>query len=132
MAIGWLRSRVASAPPKIAFASRASASTKPMAPPGADVISARACDSTIGSLSTYTMRHSGAIDCATSWVAPTRGSPVPMSRICLMPASATKKRSARCWNARRAGAMAATTGAVAASVRAALRSASKLSWPPYR
>ena len=57
---------------------------------------------------------------------------MPMSRNCLIPASTTRKRSTRCWNPRTAGAMAVITGAAAARTRAALRSASKLLWPPYR
>ena len=53
-----------------------------------------------------------------------------MSRNWVIPASVTRKCSARRWNASTAGAMETIEGAVAASVRAALRSASKLLWPP--
>ena len=38
-----------------------------------------ACASTIGSSSTMTIRASGATACATSWVLPAVGSPVPIA-----------------------------------------------------
>src|SRR5215831_19060338 len=49
------------------------------------VAGALACASTSGSLSTYTIRDSGATCCATSCVFSAVGSPVPMSRNWRMP-----------------------------------------------
>jgi hypothetical protein len=56
-------------------------------PSGVPAISARAWASTIGSLSTYSTRDSGAVSWATSWTLPAVGMPVPMSRNWRMPAS---------------------------------------------
>jgi hypothetical protein len=58
--------------------------TRPSWPPA---IRALAWASTIGSLSTYSTRDSGAISWATSWTFPAVGMPVPTSRNCRTPAS---------------------------------------------
>jgi hypothetical protein len=51
---------------------------------------------------------------------------------CLMPASRARKRTARWWNARTPGTIGAIAGAAPSIDNAALRSASKLSRPPFR
>jgi hypothetical protein len=69
-------------------------------PRGLLVSRARAWASTIGSLSTYTTRDSGAARWATWCVLFAEGSPVPISRNYRIPASVTRKRTARARNAR--------------------------------
>jgi hypothetical protein len=90
IATGLLRSRVLAAHGRIASGSPTFASTTATAPSAVEIASDRACDRTIGSLATYTMRHSEASDWAMSWVLPYISSLVPMSRNCLIPASATR------------------------------------------
>ena len=79
------------------------------------------------------MRHSGTRDCATSWVAAHEGQagadveelPDPgLDDQEAQHALLERAHGGRRWRL--------ITGAVAARTRAALRSASKLFWPPYR
>src|ERR1035441_5752880 len=84
--------------------------------------------STTRSLSTYTIRDSGAVRCATSWVLPAVGIPVPMSRNWRTPASPARNRTPRPRNARFARAAAAIAGSAASARSAAARSTAKLSF----
>ena len=86
--------------------SRRSAGTMPVVP----VSSALACTSTIGSWS-KTMQVPGAVCPATWCTLPRRGTPVPMSMICRIPASPAKSLTARCRNARFARAPPGACGA---------------------
>jgi hypothetical protein len=95
-----------------------------------EYFSTLACDSTIGSLSTYTTRDSGAIACATSWVLPAAGRPVPMSRNWRIPASAARNSTARPRKARLARTERDIFGSFFSASSAAARSAAKLSFPP--
>src|SRR5689334_4519090 len=65
-ATGWLRSSAGSAFATIASTSAMSPSTQLTAPPSADLVSASARENAIGSLSVYTIRDRGLIDCANS------------------------------------------------------------------
>ena len=129
-AVGWLKSRVLAAASTIAAESLMSPSTYWVEPSGPLASSARAWVSTIGSLSTYTIRESGATAWATSWVLFADGMPVPMSRNCLIPSSADRYRTARARNARFARTRVRSPGVTASTRSAASRSAAKLSLPP--
>jgi hypothetical protein len=82
------------------------------------------------SLSTYTIRASGATRWATWWVLSAVGSPVPMSRNWRMPSWPARYRTARPKNARSARAWATMIGSMAATLSPASRSTAKLSLPP--
>ena len=103
---------------------------KAVAPASWLVSRARAWARTIGSLSTYTTRASGAASWATSWTLGLVGMPVPMSRNWRTPASSTRWRTARLRKARLAAAISRMFGMawIISSPRA--RSAGKLSLPP--
>src|ERR1017187_3729193 len=92
------------------------------------VFSAREWACTIGSLSTYTTRASGAIAWATWCTLPLVGSPVPRSRNWRIPHSPARNRTARPRNLRFSRARNGTSGACSVSFRAAIRSAAKLSY----
>src|SRR5439155_579052 len=79
-------------------------------PSGLLVSSDRACASTIGSLSTYTMRAAGATRCATSCVLFAVGRPVPMSRNWRMPTSPARYRTTGAGKARETRATSAISG----------------------
>jgi hypothetical protein len=102
-------------------------STAPMSGP---VTRARAWASTIGSLSTYSTRDSGATAWATSWTLPALGMPVPMSRNWRIPASAASQRTARPRKARWARTWVRIEGSCSAMASPTARSAGKLSLPP--
>ena len=70
--------------------SRRSAPMNAVSPASWLVSRARAWARTIGSLSTYTTRVSGATAWATSWTLGLVGMPVPMSRNCRTPASSAR------------------------------------------
>ncbi len=78
---------------------------------------------TMGSLSTYATRTSGAISAATSWVLGEVGMPVPMSTICRIPAPTTV-RTARRRKARLARTLTRASGASSTTRSAAWRSTS--------
>jgi hypothetical protein len=101
-----------------------------VAPSGELVSSARAWTSTMGSLSTYTMRDSGAMPCATWCVLLAVGMPVPMSRNWRMPASRLRYATARRRNRRFSIAAVLIVGKAAATASPDARSAAKLSLPP--
>src|SRR5450755_579080 len=79
-----ISSRIAGSP-RMAAGSRRSARTMLVLPRPAS--RALACTCTIGSLSTYTIRDSGAISCATWWVFSAVGRTVPISRNGRIPAA---------------------------------------------
>jgi hypothetical protein len=91
-ATGRPRSRVARSlgSLRILSGSRRSPWMNAVEPPGLLVIRARACASTIGSLSPSKTLLSGAVAWATSWVLSAVGMPDPMSRNCRMPASVAR------------------------------------------
>jgi len=109
-ATGRPKSSALAAASRIVCGSRTSASMYVQAPSDALVSSARACTSTSGSLSTYTIRDSGAIRWATSWVLSAVGSPVPTSRNWRMSASPARCLTARARKARTARATTVMSG----------------------
>ncbi len=129
-ATGREKSSVRAASCRILPVSFRSASRYAHAPSGVLVNSARACASTIGSLSTYTILESGATDCATSWVLFAEGMPVPMSRNWRIPASPARKRTTRPRNSRLARMSRIIVGRTAMTSWAAILSGSKWSLPP--
>jgi hypothetical protein len=94
-ATGRPKSSVPAAPASSPTGSVSLPSSATSDPCDVDCENARTCDSTIGSLSTYTTRHAGSTDCATSRLASAPGSPAPTSMNCLTPASRARNRTAR-------------------------------------
>jgi len=94
-------------------------------PSGVEVSSARACASTIESLSTYTTRLDGLISCAISCTFLVVGSPEPMSRNCLIPASVARYLTTRPRNRRFSRSPIRPDGQEASARSAISRSAAK-------
>ena len=94
-AAGRPRSSVSAAPASSPAGSVSRASSATSAPCDVDCENARTCESTIGSLSTYTTRQAGSTDCARSRLACAPGSPAPTSMNCPIPASTARNRTAR-------------------------------------
>ena len=92
----------------IACGSRASAEHEPVRS-GCWSVGRPAWVATIGSLSTYTTRVSGAVSRAISWVLGEVGMPVPMSMICRMPLADHRSRPRRRRKARLARALSRTS-----------------------
>src|ERR1700722_16499632 len=86
----------------------------------------------MGALSTYTTDAPGCSPGATSCTLPTPGSPEPRSRNWVIPASATRYRTARPRKARFSRTAVRKEGATASACLATSRSAAKLSLPPRK
>lgn len=103
-----------------------------MRPSGELDISARAWVSTIGSLSTYTTRDSGATAWASSCTFGEVGMPVPMSRNCRTPCFSARWRTTRSMKVRVVRIEVGRAYQACTEACAATRSGAKLVLPPMR